>query len=493
MKTTTLALLTTLLAACQAPDPGVTLGSETAADTQPPPTVNPWPQLPDGIKTITLSASQALGIYGNINTTIGIVKTLLQWAGLLPTAPSTTKLLADIAAQIDSLASGVTWQIAETDRENLSTQALGDVLGAVQWLETHDNQPLPVDSPQAQESLDAVVQSEKPVAFNRYFLDSIISPNWKNSIPDRPTVTNGFVYDWRLGVPSLLHTLSMRIQVIAAEDPSFKTDTTFFSELTLHRSQLQTQLANMVGGLRCGALVAWSDKGPNYVEPRCADINTGAYNGQDFAGGVNLSSCTHGSYVDQQCRTSLYNGWYAQAVQPVLDSLRRQVRVQMAVFDLQAMIDTLYMYTHPAQPELTVKYQRIPAAGNTSLCLDVKGGSSASGTPVQLWTCNASAAQRWSYDRATQRVTNTAFGKCLDVSGADVTPGTKVQIWDCNGTDAQRWTWNPETGALESARGNVLDIAGGNLAAGTTVWTWTKNGSMAQKWLADAYTPINNL
>ena len=31
-------------------------------------------------------------------------------------------------------------------------------------------------------------------------------------------------------------------------------------------------------------------------------------------------------------------------------------------------------------------------------------------------------------------------GKCVDVAGAANANGTPVQLYDCNGTNAQRWT-----------------------------------------------------
>ena len=33
-------------------------------------------------------------------------------------------------------------------------------------------------------------------------------------------------------------------------------------------------------------------------------------------------------------------------------------------------------------------------------------------------------------------------GKCLDVQGAVYANGTPVQVYDCNGTGAQRWVLN---------------------------------------------------
>ncbi|WP_199809096.1 ricin-type beta-trefoil lectin domain protein, partial [Streptomyces sp. NRRL WC-3626] len=69
-------------------------------------------------------------------------------------------------------------------------------------------------------------------------------------------------------------------------------------------------------------------------------------------------------------------------------------------------------------------------------CLDVDNGGTADGTEVQVWTCNSSAAQRWT---VSQDGSLRALGKCLDVSGGGSADGTRIQLWTCNGTGAQKW------------------------------------------------------
>ncbi|MDQ6897695.1 MAG: ricin-type beta-trefoil lectin domain protein, partial [Actinomycetota bacterium] len=70
-------------------------------------------------------------------------------------------------------------------------------------------------------------------------------------------------------------------------------------------------------------------------------------------------------------------------------------------------------------------------------CLDVTGGALVSGTTVQLWQCNGTAAQQWSKQGdGTIRTTN---GLCLDAVQGGTGNGTRVQIYTCNGTSAQSW------------------------------------------------------
>ena len=67
-----------------------------------------------------------------------------------------------------------------------------------------------------------------------------------------------------------------------------------------------------------------------------------------------------------------------------------------------------------------------------SKCLDVTGGATASGTPLQLWDCNGTGAQEWRWRQQIQLV-NPRSGRCLNVA-AD---GARLQISDCDDTAGQ--------------------------------------------------------
>ena len=84
-------------------------------------------------------------------------------------------------------------------------------------------------------------------------------------------------------------------------------------------------------------------------------------------------------------------------------------------------------------------------------------------------------------------IVNT-MGRCLDVAGAVNAQGTNVQIWDCNGTVAQVWTFFPG-GRIQNVMGRCLDVAGAVNAQGTNVQIWDCNGTVAQIWNIVALTP----
>ncbi|UQX03704.1 glycoside hydrolase family 16 protein [Streptomyces sp. RerS4] len=140
---------------------------------------------------------------------------------------------------------------------------------------------------------------------------------------------------------------------------------------------------------------------------------------------------------------------------------------------------------------LVVDYVRVSTAdsgggrtgtfvGLAGKCLDVAGAQSTNGTQVQLYTCNGTAAQRWTLPGDG---TVRALGKCLDVNEASTAPGAKVQLWDCNGTGAQRFDYNGTTRDLVNIPADkCVDVREQNPADSTPVQTWSCSGNANQKW-----------
>ena len=89
-----------------------------------------------------------------------------------------------------------------------------------------------------------------------------------------------------------------------------------------------------------------------------------------------------------------------------------------------------------AAPALALPNVTSPVTGLAGKCLDVPNGATANGTRVQLWDCNGSSAQQWSF-QADGSI--RAFNKCLDVSNSGTADGSVIQLWDCNGSGAQQW------------------------------------------------------
>jgi predicted alpha-1,2-mannosidase len=114
-------------------------------------------------------------------------------------------------------------------------------------------------------------------------------------------------------------------------------------------------------------------------------------------------------------------------------------------------------------------------------CLDINGGGTANGTKVQLWDCNLGNGQYFVYNASTKQFRNPASNRCLDVPGT--TDGTQLDIWDCNSGTNQQWTLPvAHFGAVPSAlTGKCMDDNAASTTDGNHIQLWDCNNSAAQK------------
>lgn len=117
-------------------------------------------------------------------------------------------------------------------------------------------------------------------------------------------------------------------------------------------------------------------------------------------------------------------------------------------------------------------------------CLEVQGGAKTDGTPVQLYTCNGTAAQKWEVygDDKGLHLRNANSLKCVDVSNNNPANGTKIQQWTCNSSPAQTWEFNLRaTSALKNTgTGKCLDLH--EYTEGYDSWLYTCNSSGPQQY-----------
>ncbi|MFF4018365.1 RICIN domain-containing protein [Streptomyces sp. NPDC001843] len=96
-------------------------------------------------------------------------------------------------------------------------------------------------------------------------------------------------------------------------------------------------------------------------------------------------------------------------------------------------------------------------------CLEVQGGGTADGTPVQVYTCNGSTAQQWTVegDDLGLHLRNVKSRKCLDVSGGRNADGTKIQIVTCVSSPTRTWEYDlrATTSLKNPATGKCLDLS----------------------------------
>ncbi|MBM2619338.1 ricin-type beta-trefoil lectin domain protein [Actinoplanes sp. LDG1-06] len=120
-------------------------------------------------------------------------------------------------------------------------------------------------------------------------------------------------------------------------------------------------------------------------------------------------------------------------------------------------------------------------SGIPGKCVDVASSGTADGTPVQLFSCNGSAAQQWTFAPSAGGALR-ALGKCLDVRNSGTANDTKVQLWTCNGSAAQRWVAGPNTSLINPQSGRCLDDPRSSTSNGTQLGIFDCNGTAAQQW-----------
>ncbi len=131
----------------------------------------------------------------------------------------------------------------------------------------------------------------------------------------------------------------------------------------------------------------------------------------------------------------------------------------------------------PARRSPVLRRGAITGAGGR--CADVAGGASADGTPVQLFDCNGTAAQRWT---VSADGTVEALGKCLDVAGGGTANGTPVQLYGCNGTGAQTWRAQSDGTLRNPQSGRCLDTAAGGTGNGARLVIADCTAAVTQRW-----------
>ncbi|WP_329103472.1 glycosyl hydrolase family 18 protein [Micromonospora sp. NBC_01699] len=127
-----------------------------------------------------------------------------------------------------------------------------------------------------------------------------------------------------------------------------------------------------------------------------------------------------------------------------------------------------------------------PPAGRTGQitglagkCVDIAAAGTANGTPIQLYACNGSTAQRWTVSTDS---TIRGLGKCLDVTSASTTNGAKIQLWDCNGSGAQVWQGQSNGTVRNPASNKCLDVTDKSSADGTRLQIWDCYNTSNQIW-----------
>lgn len=137
--------------------------------------------------------------------------------------------------------------------------------------------------------------------------------------------------------------------------------------------------------------------------------------------------------------------------------------------------------TAPAPRPLTSLVQ----TGGTQLCAEVRGASTAAGTPVQTGICNGGTSQQWSLGSDN---TVHALGGCLNEN--DTANAASVSLEPCNGSTAQQWQPGSSGSLANTASGLCLADPSASTKAGVQLIIWTCQNGDEQNWTG---TPTGTL
>jgi Ricin-type beta-trefoil lectin domain len=119
-----------------------------------------------------------------------------------------------------------------------------------------------------------------------------------------------------------------------------------------------------------------------------------------------------------------------------------------------------------------------PIRGFAGKCVDDFRNSTADRNKIDIWTCNGTAAQRFTFTSNGELQVN---GKCID-DRAFGHSGTKVVLFTCNGGSNQRWTHKANGEYVLAFRGLCLDDPAFSRTNGTQLVVWSCNGGANQRW-----------
>jgi beta-glucanase (GH16 family) len=114
-------------------------------------------------------------------------------------------------------------------------------------------------------------------------------------------------------------------------------------------------------------------------------------------------------------------------------------------------------------------------------CLANRNALNTEGNPIGAGACTDGSGQLWSaYSDRTLRTE----GGCLDAVGGGTTSGTNVDWYPCNGTAAQVWTRKPDGELVNPKSGRCLTDPNGNTAVRLDIQTCTD--AAPQRWSSPA-------
>ncbi|PSL53907.1 streptogrisin C [Saccharothrix carnea] len=111
-------------------------------------------------------------------------------------------------------------------------------------------------------------------------------------------------------------------------------------------------------------------------------------------------------------------------------------------------------------------------------CIDVPNSNGAEGQRLQLWDCNGTAAQNWTF---AGDGTIRAFGLCMDVAWGSRDNGAAIQLARCSGNPAQQFVLSAAGDLVNPQANKCVDVTSWG-GTGTPLQQWECTGGTNQKW-----------
>ena len=123
-----------------------------------------------------------------------------------------------------------------------------------------------------------------------------------------------------------------------------------------------------------------------------------------------------------------------------------------------------------------------PLIGLAGKCLNVEGGESRDGAPVQLFECHRRSNQQWTLEGVSPREIRDLSGRCLQPSSQS----SRLVIGPCGGPE-DRWhlLFHNYSGLFDlyhHSTGLCMDVVGANSADGTPVQLFECHSGANQNW-----------
>nr|MDT0663237.1 ricin-type beta-trefoil lectin domain protein [Micromonospora sp. DSM 115978] len=120
-----------------------------------------------------------------------------------------------------------------------------------------------------------------------------------------------------------------------------------------------------------------------------------------------------------------------------------------------------------------------PIIGYANKCIDVPNSNGVDGQFLQLWTCNGTGAQNWTFPGDG---TVRALGLCMDVAWGSTANGAVIQLARCSGNAAQQFVLSGAGDLVNPQANKCVDVGGWDSNDGARLLLWECHGGANQKW-----------